>query len=282
MAEKGLLIDTSKCTGCRGCQVSCKQWHSLPAEKTTNTGSYQNPPNLTPNTWTLVTFNEYAEGGKVDWLFRKSQCMHCTDAACVKVCPTGAVSRHELGFVNYDEKKCSGCGYCSEFCPFDVPQIKGDKVSGVGVMQKCLFCADRVEAGMETACAKTCPPGAITFGDRDKLVAAGRTRVQSLKATSQEANLYGDSILGGTHVMYVLEHKPEAYGLPGKPEVPLAAALWQDLLQPVGQLAIGAAIVGLALNFAVAGAKARQRRMEMVAAEEGHGKTGDSAEEGKE
>lgn len=268
MAEKALLIDTSKCTGCRGCQVSCKQWHNLPAEKTLNRGTYQNPPDLTPNTWTLVTFNEYQNGGKVEWLFRKSQCMHCTDAACVKVCPTGAVRHHELGFVDYDEKMCSGCGYCVQFCPFDVPRLSGDKISGIEVMQKCVFCADRVGAGMETACAKTCPPGAISFGDRDQLVTTGRARVSTLKATNPSASLYGENIVGGTHIMYVLEHQPEAYGLPANPQVPLAAILWQDLVQPFGQLAVGAAIAGLAVNFAIAGVKARQRRMEAIAAQE--------------
>ena len=84
---KSMLIDTSKCIGCRACQVACKQWNQLPAEKTTFTGTYENPPRFSPITWTKIAFNEYEENGRLHWLFSKQGCMHCGDAACIKVCP---------------------------------------------------------------------------------------------------------------------------------------------------------------------------------------------------
>ncbi len=99
MAEKVKLIDVSKCTGCRGCQLACKQWNQLPARQTKHCGTYQNPPDLQPNTWTLIRFQEVVEKERVKWLFRKDGCMHCTDAACVKVCPSGALHYTELGTV---------------------------------------------------------------------------------------------------------------------------------------------------------------------------------------
>jgi len=91
--ERIKLIDLSRCTACRGCQVACKQWNELPAKPTKNTGSYQNPPDLQWNTWTLIRFQEHVgQNGALKWLFRKDGCMHCTDAGCVKVCPTGALT----------------------------------------------------------------------------------------------------------------------------------------------------------------------------------------------
>lgn len=264
MAEKAILIDTSKCMGCRGCQVSCKQWHELGAESTVNRGTYQNPPDLSPATWTVVKFREIAKNGQVEWLFRKHQCLHCTDAACVKVCPTGALTKHPDGFTAYDESKCSGCGYCSQFCPFDVPRLNTDVLTGKALMQKCTFCQERVTNGLTTSCSKTCPTGTIQFGERSVLVQAGQARVASLKKSRPEASLYGQSELGGLHVMYVLEEAPEKYDLPANPQFPAVAAIWQDIIQPLGQVVIGGTVLGLILNFAVATARIRRKKPEKV------------------
>src|SRR4030042_6223156 len=110
MAEKAILYDSSKCTACRGCQVACKQWWGLEGETTTNRGTYENPPDLSPDTWVKIRFNEVPRNGSIDWVFTRRACMHCTEAACVKVCPTGALYHHPLGFVAYNKDICSGCG----------------------------------------------------------------------------------------------------------------------------------------------------------------------------
>ena len=91
MAEKAILTDLSKGMGCRGCQGACKQWNDLPAEATVIAGSYENPADPTYSTWTRATFREIEREGEVAWLFRRHQCLHCTEAACVQVCPTGAL-----------------------------------------------------------------------------------------------------------------------------------------------------------------------------------------------
>jgi formate dehydrogenase iron-sulfur subunit len=213
---KAMLIDLSKCTGCRACQVACKAWNDLPAEVTVCLGCYDNPPDLSPDTWNRIAFYEVErDGGKVDWLFRPVRCLHCTDASCVSVCPTGAAA-HRGDFVTIDPKWCIGCGHCATACPFGIPRLGhgGDKASA----RKCWFCLDRVSNGEIPACAKSCSTGAIEFGDRDELITKAKDRVSVLKGKGYaDANLYGENLLGGLHQMYLLTDKPGVYGLPISP-----------------------------------------------------------------
>ncbi len=266
MAEKAILYDATKCTACRGCQVACKQWNEndeyipAPADgigvQAKNRGSYENPPDLSPQTWLKMEFREIAPGGQVRWLFTRRACMHCTDAVCVKVCPTGALYHHELGFVTYNKDLCSGCGYCADFCPFNVPRSERNLVTGVAKADKCTLCTtpglDRIAAGYEPACVKTCPPHALKYGERAELVAEGKKRVQALKAKGySNAYLYGDKELGGLHVMYALDDSPEVYGLPVAPQVPAAAIAWPDVIQPLGWALGGLTIIGLGINYLI-------------------------------
>lgn len=260
MAEKAILFDTTKCMACRACQVACKQWNELEGEPTTNRGTYENPPNLSPSTWIKMRFNEVPRANGIDWVFTRSSCMHCTDAACVKVCPTDALYRHADGFVAYNEDLCSGCGYCVEFCPFKVPHSEGSSLTGIRKMKKCLFCIDRVTNGLDPACVKTCPPGALAFGTRDDMVIAGKQRMKQVQATYPEAYLYGEKELGGLHVLYVLSYPPEVHGLPAKPEVPLSARVWKDALQPLGWGLVALTAAGLTLNYIVARATVNAER----------------------
>jgi len=253
---KAILYDATKCTACRGCQAACKQWNDLEADITTNTGSYENPPDLSPRTWLKMRFTEVGNNGSLAWLFTRRACMHCTDAGCVKVCPTKAVFHHDLGFVAYDKDKCTGCGYCVEACPFDVPRLDGSRLTGKAKMFKCIFCIDRVTSGLEQpACVKTCPPGALDFGNRDEMIVEADKRISKLAEQGIEAQLYGRNELDGLHVMYVLAYSPEDHKLPAKPKVSPATTLWQDILQPVGYGVVGIVAAGLALNYMVARAR---------------------------
>jgi formate dehydrogenase iron-sulfur subunit len=241
-----MLIDTSKCTACRGCQVACKQWNQLPAEKTTNKGSYENPPALTAKTWTKVGFKETGQNGQVEWLFAKRQCFHCTDPTCAKVCPTGAVKKTDYGAVVIDEKKCSGCKFCVQNCPFEVPQYD----ESANTVKKCWLCFDRISNGLDPACAKTCPTGAIQFGKRNELISGAKDRIALLVDRGfKKASLYGENELGGLGVMYILTADPTVYGLPDDPQVPASAVLWQDILKPAGAIAGGVTVVALAASF---------------------------------
>jgi len=265
MADKAILYDASRCTACRGCQAACKQWNEndevvptleneVPAH---NWGSYENPPDLSPQTWLKIEFRELEAGGKVRWLFNRRACMHCTDAACVKVCPSGALYHHELGFVAYNKDICTGCGYCADFCPFTVPRSNRNLVTGIAKMDKCTFCTtpglDRIAEGWEPACVKTCPTDALIYGNRDDLLAEGKKRVDALKAKGYtNAYLYGEKELEGLHIMYVLDDSPEVYGLPVEPQVPAAAIAWKDVIQPLGWAVGGLTLIGLGLDYLVA------------------------------
>lgn len=257
MAEKAILFDSTKCTACRGCMVACKQWWGLEGEKTQNYGSYENPPDLSYNTWVKIRFKEVESKrtGGVDWLFTRQSCMHCTDAACVKVCPSGALYHNALGNVAYNKDICTGCGYCAEFCPFSVPKLEGGPGTTIRKMNKCVMCIDRISNNQEPSCVKTCPPDALIFGDRQELVNIGRKRVQELKSAYPNAYLYGEKELGGLHVMYVLTQSPQVHGLPANPEIPVAAIAWKDVLKPAGYALAGLAVIGLGLNYMVARAQ---------------------------
>ena len=240
-----MLIDPSKCIGCRACQVSCKQWNQLPAEETKFTGTYENPPATSAVTWTKIMFREYEVGDKVNWIFCKQGCMHCTDAACITVCPAGAIYHTDSGTVAVDTAKCIGCNYCAASCPFKA--VSFDRKTNLP--PKCTFCIDRVTNGLKPACALTCPTGAITYGDRNEIIRTAYKRVDTLRQQgNEEARVYGLDEVGGTGMIYVLNGSPTLYGLPEDPHVPLTARLWGALFKPLRVLVIFAVGLGLWSN----------------------------------
>jgi len=228
--DKAILYDATKCTACRGCQVACKQWNELEAEETTNSGTYENPPDLSASTWNKIRFIETEREGQLVWLFGRHACMHCTDASCEQVCPTGAIAHQDNGQVIIDQEWCIGCGYCVQACPYHVPH----KDEHSGTAKKCSLCTspglNRLDEGWEPACVTTCPPGALEFGDRTTLLAEGRQRVQALKAKGYaNATLYGEEELGGLHVLYVLDDSPAVYDLPEDPQMATSTSVGQWL-----------------------------------------------------
>ena len=242
MAESrmGFLIDTSRCIGCRSCQVACKQWNKLDVDKTVNQGTYENPRDLTSNLYNRIRFIEKADGGNVTWRFLNERCLHCGDAGCMKVCPSpGALYRTREGFVGFNAEKCISCKYCVSACPFGVPRYGADeKVS------KCHLCFDRIGAGMVPACAKACPTQTLQYGPRSGLVA---------KAKASKKTVYGEADLSGLGVLYLLDDKAESYGLPASPSIPTAIFLWKDVLKPLGLIGFWGSIVGVLTHYVTFG-----------------------------
>ncbi len=212
---KAMLYDALKCVGCRACQNACKDWNNLPAESVGYGLIYDNPSDLSARTWTLIKAREYTLHNNPALLLCRYQCMHCTEASCMSVCPTGAISRQGDAVV-IDQEWCIGCGYCVQACPFGVPHKEHGFAAGPA--RKCTFCVDRQADGLAPACVEACPAGALQFGPRDELIAQAKSRVGVLRRDGYpNVTLYGESELGGLHALYILAERPSIYGLPETP-----------------------------------------------------------------
>jgi len=234
----GVLVDITRCIGCRSCQVSCKSENKLPAEETRYEGraaGYTNPPALSANTYTLVEFHEVpdeAAPGGLRFAFSKRQCMHCEEPACVSACPVTALHKTEHGGVAYDEDKCIGCRYCVWACPFGVPTAEWDSLAPR--IRKCDLCADRIlgderipelngsallgdarerfEASYgKPACVKACTTGALSYGRREDLLAEARRRMEA-EPERYNGHIYGEREVGGTSYLYLSKVPFEALG----------------------------------------------------------------------
>jgi formate dehydrogenase iron-sulfur subunit len=252
--EVAKLIDVSTCIGCKACQSACMEWNDIRDEVGTNSGFYDNPSNLTENSWTVMRFSEIEEQGKLEWLIRKDGCMHCADPGCLKACPApGAIVQYANGIVDFQEENCIGCGYCITGCPFDIPRIsKKDNKA-----YKCTLCSDRVAVNQAPACVKACPTGALQFGSKEDMKDYAEERIADLKERGfDKAGLYDPQGVGGTHVMYVLHHadRPQLYsGLPENPQISPLVSIWKGVTKPIASLAIGLVALGSLFHYVMKG-----------------------------
>ncbi|HWH92825.1 MAG TPA: 4Fe-4S dicluster domain-containing protein [Baekduia sp.] len=287
--KMGFFTDTTVCIGCKACEVACKQWNDLPSDgaEFRRGGSYDHTASLGAATWRHVRFVELLEpaaapaaaedlpdlvamaqgrglagpapDGGVDiaaavadmdrWVFMSDVCKHCTNAGCMDACPTGALIRTEFETVVVQADVCNGCGYCIPSCPFGVIDRDHDD----GRAAKCTLCYDRLQDGMEPACAKACPTDSIQFGPYDELVDVASRRVATLQERGVEgAYLYGagdaegEQLAGGLGAFFLLTEPPERYGLPARADSPI-----QDSVVPATAAAMSAGLAA-ALGVVVA------------------------------
>jgi formate dehydrogenase iron-sulfur subunit len=279
----GFFTDTSICIGCKACEVACKEWNRIPDSIQGFTGhSYDNTMALGADTWRHVAFVEqrqplgadaaaeslveaaargalaeeaglqtYQEGDGVRWLMASDVCKHCTHAACLEVCPTGALFRTEFGTVVVQQDVCNGCGYCVPACPFGVLERRPSD----GRVWKCTLCYDRLRDDKEPACAQACPTNSIQFGEVEELRARARGRLEQMRAAGQEqARLYladEEDGIGGAGAFFLLLDEPEVYGLPPDPV---------DTVRDIRGIWAAAAAGAVALAGMVAGAVLGGRR----------------------
>ena len=269
--RKGFFTDTSVCIGCKACEVACKEWNEVPDDGYLLTGmSYDNTQSLGASTWRHVAFIEKpvepasaqpppvdlgmpavgaptdqpaasGEGG-IRWLMSSDVCKHCTHAACLDVCPTGALFRTEFGTVVVQPDVCNGCGYCVPACPYGVIDVREDD----GRAFKCTLCYDRLKDGRTPACAQACPTESIQYGDLDELRERAAARVEELHGRGVDAaRLYGadpEDGVGGDGAFFLLLDEPEVYGLPPDPVVTTRdlGSIWKHVgYAAAGLLALG-------------------------------------------
>jgi formate dehydrogenase iron-sulfur subunit len=268
----GFFTDTTVCIGCKACEVACKEWNLVPEDGLVWSGeSYDNTGQLDANTWRHVAFIEQSRPIRVDpdrdgasvgdelrWLMSSDVCKHCTESACLNVCPTGAIFRTEMGTVVVQEDVCNGCGYCVPACPFGVLDRREipDQLSGKpdGRVWKCTLCYDRTGEGLTPACAQACPTESIQYGPLDELRERAEERLgKVIEDGYRSARLYGDSAddgVGGFGAFFLLLDEPEVYGLPPAP---------RDATRDLPQMWRTALSAGLALAAGVALACAGRR-----------------------
>ena len=206
------LVDTSRCTACRGCQVACKEWNDLQANKTRQRGTHQNPPDLNPFNYKLVRFAEYKENGKVVWYFFPDQCRHCVSPPCKEAADSyveGAIIKDpKTGAVIFTERtrllKPEQVEEVISYCPYNIPRLD----TGTGILAKCTMCNERVKRNMLPMCVKTCPTGTMNFGERSKMLGLAKKRLAELKKDYPNAQLQDPD---DVNTIFLLTEDPKKY-----------------------------------------------------------------------
>jgi formate dehydrogenase iron-sulfur subunit len=267
----GFFTDTSVCIGCKACEVACKEWNMLPGNEPVFGDGYDNTGALDAQNWRHVEFidnvpdSSFNAGQGKAWLMMSDVCKHCQNASCMEVCPTGALIRTEFDSVYIQPDVCNGCRNCIAACPYGVIEQDSHK----GVAQKCTLCYDRLQGGLEPACAKACPTDSIQFGPLDELRQMANQRLDNLHDQGvTEARLYGadDSVYGGLNAFFLLMDEPEAYRLPNAENAVLPSR--NNFGGYLGAL-------GTAILAVLGGLFAFRRRKEAVAQEGAAGRAGE-------
>ena len=222
---RAILVDITKCIGCRACEQACKELHGFPKESEAK---------LSPTALTIVE----EHGDK----FVRRMCMHCQDPSCASACLVGALKKTALGPVTYDKSKCIGCRYCLVACPFNVPRYEWSKL--VPFVKKCDMCAERQTKGQLPACVEACPTGASIAGWRDEVLEEAERRI--LGDAKYVKHIYGSEEAGGTSVFFLSDVPFEKLGFGAPPDQPLptlSAAALGDV--PTVVLVGGAMLTGL-------------------------------------
>jgi formate dehydrogenase iron-sulfur subunit len=205
----GMLADSIRCIGCKRCMSACKRWNNLRVERDELVTDRQT--HLTANNWKIINLRadtkNRAQRHYVQW-----SCQHCIEPACVGVCPVTAIKKLSHGPVVINEKKCIGCRYCFQACPWKVPQFDFEK----RVTRKCHLCYNRTLLNYQKpACVAACPVGALAFDYKHEIILEAHRRVERLKTPSY---IMGLTEAGGTDLITILPAEPRHLGLIAAPK----------------------------------------------------------------
>ena len=191
-----VLVDLSRCNGCRKCEEACAEENHLPVPDIKNKIIFEQRRATTTTAWTVVNRFQTQKGE----IFVKSQCMHCNQPGCAAACLVSAMKKTRQGPVIWEGRKCMGCRFCMVSCPFDIPKFEYDSPNPK--IQKCVMCRDRIQKGRVPACVEGCPVEALTFGKRSNLVELARSRIYA-EPDKYVHEIYGEYEVGGTAWLYV-------------------------------------------------------------------------------
>ena len=242
---KAILVDITKCIGCRSCEQACKQVHGFPTETEAK---------LSVTALTVIE----ERGDK----FVRRMCMHCQDPACVSACLVGALKKTATGPVTYDASKCIGCRYCLVACPFNVPRYEWSKL--VPYVKKCDMCAERQLKSQPPACVEACPTGASIVGNRDEILEEAQRRI--VTDSKYVKHIYGSEEAGGTSVFFISDVPFEKLGFVAAPRQPMPVLTANALGDGPTVILMGGALLS-GLYWIT------QRRAEVAAAEASEGRT---------
>ncbi len=206
-SNRGVLVDLTRCIGCRSCEAACSKEHGLPPPQTTaadfqllEQGQIPQPRRPDHTAYTVV--NQYDSELWDHPLFRKIQCNHCLEPGCLTACFVSAYTKTPEGAVIYNPDVCVGCRTCMVACPFSMPAFKYDSSLHARIM-KCNFCYDtRLSHNRPPACVEACPMEALTFGYRTTLLRIARKRIR--ENPGKYVNyIYGEAEAGGTSWLYL-------------------------------------------------------------------------------
>ncbi len=222
----GVLVDISRCTGCRKCEEACAEENGLPLPDIKDKSVFNSPRQTSTDQLTVVNRYETEKGT----FFVKRQCMHCNQAACASACLVQAMKKTVSGPVIWRGDKCMGCRYCMLSCPFNVPKFQYDSANPE--IRKCVLCYERLGRGEVPACVEGCPVEALTFGTRRQLLELARSRIYT-SPDKYVHEIYGEQEAGGTGWMYLSPVPFDQVGMNTEIQSTSYPALTQDFLYSV-------------------------------------------------
>ncbi len=253
----GILVDTTKCVGCKQCMIACQKKNNLPQDTRTTI--------LSANSLSVIETRNVMVNDKPKNQPVKRQCMNCVNPSCVAACTVGAMKKLPNGPVVYDSDRCIGCRYCMYACPFGVPTFEWNQQ--FSLIRKCDECADLQTKGQAPACVQSCPANALTFGEREALITMANERVYAPKSNYIK-HIYGEREIGGTTVMYLASIPFEQLGFPTLPEI-APAEINATIMHSTPTIAAGMAMALSGIYWLVK--KRNEMELEPEFAENGNG-----------